>query len=110
MKKQTKKSGLQVWDDYIKRWDKKLGAWKKVVDKRLLDHDRDVLDIHTTLREIKEDMYTKTEHSEFMACFDAAITELKMSRESREAYGYRFSVMDDQLTNHGKRIEVLESK
>lgn len=59
---------------------------------------------------IKENMYTKQEHYEYMAKIDSILGEVQESRRERQVQGYRFSTIDDQVNDHEKRITVLEEK
>jgi len=57
---------------------------------------------------IRENMYTKAEHYEFMTKMDEFMTEMRSTREERVLRENQTLRMDDQLANHELRLKVLE--
>lgn len=60
--------------------------------------------------ELREEMYTKADHSKFMILIDETITELRDAREGRVLSEAQIMRLDDHVMNHEKRLVVLEHK
>jgi hypothetical protein len=70
----------------------------------------DVIIIREDIKVIREEMYTKKDHEIFMVYMDEAMKELRDAREERILHENQFLRMDDHVSNHEKRIRVLEKK
>jgi len=97
------KRRMSIWKDDVDGWRSEFGDWRRNMSVEFACMKEELL-------WIKENMYTKQEHYEYMAKIDAMLGEVQESRRERQVQGCRYSTMDDQLDNHEKRIGVLEKK
>lgn len=112
-KKDMKSLELSTKKDF-KRVDlslKKLNSDLKDLEYQLgrrIDGLKDYMDY--AFGELREEMYTKADHSKFMILIDETITELRDAREGRVSSEAHIMRLDDHVINHEKRLIVLENK
>jgi hypothetical protein len=94
---------MSLWKDGVDDWRSEFSDWKKNMSLEFACMKEEFL-------WIKENMYTKQEHYEYMAKIDAMLGEVQESRRERQIQGYRYSTMADKVDDHEKRIGVLEKR
>lgn len=107
------RGGIDNWTKSVDDQFKKFDYWRRGIDKWRTTVSIDIACIKESIYSIKEDMgdmYTKQEHYELMNKIDSILGEVQESRRERQVQGYRFSTMNDQVSDHEKRIGVLEKK